>query len=379
MLAPVKVVAVRRLEQVKDAPASCPRLILVRGRGWTDEAHPDLTVFETLFDLYIDEGPPRGRRLLGSTKILQRGQPRVKLPREQDALPEDCCSLGQTIDYYEAMENLGAPLYAESLKVLRDVTADEAIARGFEGEPGFKTSLLRFSEAARIFHNRPRRLHRESPRPARSRLRFRTTLPGFTDRHVLELELDPAPGRIGRLFALIGKNGTGKTNLLARLAVALWGLRKQENEDLDIEGAPLGRVIAVSYSALDAFDRPPFALAGEAGFDARPAADNYRYCGFRRSDGQLDPAALFAGLRVDLVDIQRLGRLDAWKQMVTDTRLAEADPDLADALESADATQPSAQSLRHASAPVTRRCCRCSRASSPRCATARWCSSTSRS
>jgi hypothetical protein len=75
--------------------------------------------------------------------------------------------------------------------------------------------------------------------------------------------------------------------------------------------------------------------------------DNYRYCGFRRSDGALDPGALFAGLSIDLAEIQRLGRLGAWKKMVTDARLAEAEPDLAEAVESTDAVQPLLQAAAH--------------------------------
>ena len=68
----MKISAVRWRQQVQGEPEAYPRLILERGRGWTDVAPPDVTVYETLFDVYIDLGPGQ-RRLLGSTKILQRG------------------------------------------------------------------------------------------------------------------------------------------------------------------------------------------------------------------------------------------------------------------------------------------------------------------
>jgi hypothetical protein len=187
----VKIAAVRWRHQVKEEPETYPRLILERQRGWTDFAPPDPTVYETLFDVHIDEAPGR-RRLLGSTKILQRGQPSVALPREMDALPDDCCSLGQTIDYYEALESLREPTCGKILRALRDVTADESLARAFESEPGFRISLTRFSEAARIYHYRPRRLHRDPPSPEPLHFHFEASLPGFSeaeeDRHKLDLD-----------------------------------------------------------------------------------------------------------------------------------------------------------------------------------------------
>ena len=333
----MKIVAVRQLNQLKEAPDTYPRLILRRGRGWTDKVPSSTPVYGTLFDVYLDAAPGQ-RRLLGSTKILQRGELITRPPREADALTDEFCSLGQTIDYYEALEALGQPTCTAILRALRDVTADESIARAFEPEPGFRASLLRFSEAARVYHFRALHLHRDRPTPAPLRLHFEASLPGFSDavedRHKLDLEFHPEPGSVGRLAALVGKNGTGKTQFLARLAAALWGLHHHGKEVLDVQGPPVGRVIAVSYSALDAFERPPHVLAGdEDDGEVRPVMDNYQYCGFRTREGKLRPELLFAGLGRDLTEIARLGRMDPWKEMVEMTRLGEDDPDLGAALE----------------------------------------------
>ncbi len=348
----MKIRAVQRRQQVRDEPETYPRLILERGNPWTDYPPSDTSVgYETLFDVYVDLALDR-RELLGSIKILQRGKPAVELPREMDALPDDCCSLGQTIDYYEALEALGGPVCNEILRALRDVTADESIAKAFEPEPGFHVSLVRFSEAARIYHYRPRRLHREPPPPEPVGFTFKTTLPGFSeveeDAHKLDLDFHPEPGSVGRLCALVGKNGTGKTQLLARLAWALWGLHRHGTETLSLHGAPVGRVIAVSYSALDAFERPPFDfLAGEINeSEARPVTDNYQYCGFRDREGLLRPELLFAGLARDLANIARRGRLTLWKDMLGQTRLAEDDPELSAALEAND-TEGMLRAVRH--------------------------------
>ncbi len=337
----MKIQAVQRRQQVRGEPEDYPRLVLERGNPWTDYPLSNTTVgYETLFDVHIDLALDR-REILGSIKILQRGKPSVELPREMDALPDDCCSLGQTIDYYEALEALGEHICSDILRALRDVTADESIAEAFDREPGFHVSLTRFSEAARIYHYRPRRLHRDPPPPVPVRFSFEASLPGFSevleDRHKLDLDFNPEPGSVGRLSALVGKNGTGKTQLLARLAAALWGLVRHDKETLVLHGPPVGRVIAVSYSALDAFERPPFFLAGDKEQDeARPVTDNYHYCGFRDREGHLQPKLLFAGLGGDLADVTRLRRLALWKEMLAQTRLAEDDPELGAAVEAND-------------------------------------------
>ncbi|MFT3765749.1 MAG: hypothetical protein QM820_09560 [Minicystis sp.] len=265
----------------------------------------------------------------------------MSLPPEMDALPEDCCSLGQTIDYYQALESLGEPTCDEVLRALRDVTADDEIARRFETEPGFRISLIRFSEPARIYHFRPQRLHRDRPTPVPLQIRFEASLPGFSDadedRHEIAFDLHPEPGSVGRLAALVGKNGTGKTQLLARLATALSRNPQVEKEHhLEFSGPPVGRVIAVSYNALDTFATSPHDFVAIDNREARPAMDSYRYCGLRDREGSLNPELIFYRLGVDMAEITALERVEMWKRMVDETRVAENEPHLQAALESGD-------------------------------------------
>lgn len=329
-----------RIEVVRwyaQAERSYPRLVLERGRTWQDwptaSPPPPSEIYETLFDVYYEHAPSSSKpQPLGSVKILQRGRTAPALHGTLSALPDDCCSLGQTIDYYAALEQLGEPVCSAVLAALRDVTAKEKIARAFQDEPGFRLSLVRFSEAARIFHYRPRRLHRQAPEPAALSFTFRTKLRGFHDPHAIDFSFDPNPAKLGRLFAIVGKNGTGKTRYLARLAWALWGL-KGEGEEILPARPPVGRVIAVSYSALDVFDRPPHRLRG---IEDRPAFDNYRYCGFRSANGTLRPRLLFEGLAGDMAEIEGLGLRKEWEEMLAQTRLLEDEPALSKALKTGD-------------------------------------------
>lgn len=317
----VTVECVRWLAQAR-SPKKVPRLVLEKQQAWDDDG------FETLFDVYYQGALSETPRLLGSTKILQRGRPTTSLPRRMPrGLPPGTGSLGQTIDFYRAVEELGASVSNAVLSALRDVTRDEDARREIEGTPGFAESLLRFSEAARIFRFRDRPLHRTGPPPENVIFSYTGMLPGFGQPHQVEFSFSPKPTRLGRMVALVGRSGTGKTTLLARLASALWGLPQSRmmNEQLLPHRPPIGRVIAVSYAALDAFARPPHRFGRTA---ERPAFDNYCYCGFRGPKGELSTELLIDTMKADLEEIRRLGLRDSWLQMVESIGLNE-DPAVA--------------------------------------------------
>jgi ABC-type transport system involved in cytochrome c biogenesis ATPase subunit len=327
MVGGLTIEVVRWRDAVSPRTGTGARLILEIGRKWSDwpttEASSRHDAYSTLFDVYY-EGPesPSDLLLLGSVKILQRARREPEIQGVLSTLPEDFCSLGQTIDYYEAIESLGERVGSAVLAALRDVTADEEIARSFEEEPGFRESLLRFSEAALMFYERPKRLHREVLPTDELTFRFSATLAGFDAPHELEFHFAPEPKRLGRLTAIVGRNGTGKTQLLARLAQALWGLHRT-GEELHPPRPPIGRVIAVSYSALDAFDRPPHRMPGH---EERRAFDSYCYCGFRAPDDAVRPAIFFELLGRDLEEIRRRGRRPLWQKMLGELRLLEEEP-----------------------------------------------------
>ena len=93
----MKIVLVRRLAQARHVDAGFPRIVLERGLAWDDAGH------ETLFDVYFV--PRTGEEIpLGSIKLLIPKMPLSEHPDVVEALPEGSCSLGQTIDYYRALE-----------------------------------------------------------------------------------------------------------------------------------------------------------------------------------------------------------------------------------------------------------------------------------
>lgn len=320
----VEIRILRRLPRALP-PTAARRLILERGTEWNDGGSGDDPGYVTLFDVHYQDRQQERPLLLGSTKILRRGARRLDGPEVLDGLPDDCCSLGQTIDFYRAIEALDAEARADVLASLRDVTSDAVRAQAFAGVPGFRESLLRFSEAALLFSHGPHALLHAPPQGAPLEIRFRASLAGFEAPHELALEFSPSPRAVGRLAAVAGPNGTGKTQLLARLAWALWGVVRR-GDSLSLPERRVGRVIAISYSALDVFDRPPHRLRKTA---AHPAFDNYCYCGFRDEQDRLDPAILFKAFGRDLAELTSWGRRTLWRQMLEDTMLLSVEPDLA--------------------------------------------------
>lgn len=84
---------------------------------------------------------------VGSVKILRRGESSPKLGSLFSEVPDDCCSLGQSPNYYKTLSKIPQDRRMGILRRLRDVVSDPSLAPLFESDGGWKTSILRFSEA----------------------------------------------------------------------------------------------------------------------------------------------------------------------------------------------------------------------------------------
>ncbi|HWN66664.1 MAG TPA: hypothetical protein VNM90_03430 [Haliangium sp.] len=122
-----------------------PLVILERGLPWDDHG------YKTLFQIhYYEPGKYDEPRRLGAVKILLRDHKVTHLPPgEMDGLDESFCSLGQDLDYYENLQDLGQEIAHAILHGLRDMVVDPAIREAFHAGEGAEKSLLR-SSAARI-------------------------------------------------------------------------------------------------------------------------------------------------------------------------------------------------------------------------------------
>ena len=172
--------------------------------------------FETTFNASLTT--ESGVFDLGSVKILHVSQEQGPTPIETTftQLSEEYCSLGQTMSYYETLKSLGNELCDEFLRALRDVIWDRSILYLFDQKAGFQKSLIRSSSAERVLIDAPLLLRpTEVPRSDQSSelvaAEFFTTVGG--NRFHFPLNFRSGGEIPGRMSALIGYNGSGKTRL----------------------------------------------------------------------------------------------------------------------------------------------------------------------
>ncbi|AYJ86559.1 ATP-binding protein [Sphingomonas paeninsulae] len=205
---------------------------------------------------------------LGATQIMFRGQEAgyVQLDLPTEGLDDKHCSLGNDRNYYLRLMKMPPAPRQAILSGLRDLTFEPDRYQRFKGETALKVSLLRNSSENDVLVVYPRILRGE------------TELTTFAFDYVLEAEdgADPAaptlslrfvvvPGKKPptNLHVLIGRNGVGKTRILAGMADALtdnqaaaFGLagRFEFDENIDHPSSDFLNLVIVSFSAFDRFD-----------------------------------------------------------------------------------------------------------------------------
>ena len=238
--------------------------------------------YRTLYrpKIYLPDGSVIDLRQVKILKLGQTAADSATLGGSFETLDDTYCSLGQELAYYESLLTLDPVVRQEYLIALRDIAADDVIREQFESEGGYGTSLLRFGPAERALQDAPGLLRGESEDDGKLSFAFHTRFGSneFMTRFDY-MVTDRLPGRVN---AIIGYNGTGKTKLLANLAwVASAELeaRKQEEKILDYgwlepAGLRFGHVITISYSAFDTFAVP----------QQQSRQFGYTYCGLRKHD-----------------------------------------------------------------------------------------------
>ena len=196
-----------------------PSVILHRD-NWNDYT------YVTLFHAYYAHASGE-QDSLGTVKILRRGSKSTRLLPTFHSLESDTCSLGQSLEYYERIASLGRDEAHNILTSLRDAAYLPQVAAEFLDEEGFQKSLLRGSDAKTALREARSRFFEEAtlvvPETPPDFL-FSRQFEGFEAPHAVHFTFAKGPARLGRMMALVGKNGTGKTRLLAALAHVLSGL-----------------------------------------------------------------------------------------------------------------------------------------------------------
>ena len=239
---------------------------------------------------------------VGEVKILQHGQKGGPTPmpsRPFKALPDDYCSVGATLQYYERLLGHDWQLGVEILRGLRDVTGRSDIRAAFSEEKGWH-SLLRTSGTLHALQEAPK-LQTEVVGPpleaTELAFEFETSVGGAPFRLALDFnEVEELPGRIN---VLIGANGTGKTLLLAHLAAVAYEPRRPggrlaphaKGRFLGEQPPAFDTVLTVSYSAFDTFELPGKNLSEVERLQKYGQILGFVYCGLRKRGPASDPHA----------------------------------------------------------------------------------------
>jgi ABC-type multidrug transport system ATPase subunit len=285
--------------ETPDVIEEYPYVVLTRD-NWDDFGYRTLYAVE----IFINEST---QIYLGAVKILHGSNKITLIPDKFKKLTETFFTLGQNIEYYERLVDLGSTICDNYLKALNDLALNEEALTVASEFDGLETSLLRNSEAQKTLHEAKYLFINNDFVIPNNIFKFTFNYKSkikneFNSVHFDFQENEHLPFRIN---ALIGKNGTGKTRLLAELANSLSGYSSKYG-GFTPSRPVFSRVIAISYSYFDEFKKP------------RSTKEfSYRYCGFRTKDGLMSKRQLEHKLNESVSEIKRLDLIHFWKKLLS--------------------------------------------------------------
>ncbi|NTF34124.1 AAA family ATPase [Rhizobium skierniewicense] len=282
---------------------SFPTKVALQQDHWNDYS------FKTLYHLYHQEvgQPPT---LIGPVKILRRGQSEqddIQITEPFERLSPEFGSVGNSLDYYQRLNEIPAADRDEILSVLNDVVANPQLEQVFNQEKGWRVSLFRdnsdpdgFLADAGAIHSRSANelpdLHlsfKFHPGGWSSPVQLYFDAPGAIFYSGPKRKLGPSQREVllpRRVMVLIGRNGSGKSTLLSRIArVAFASPSDRAWPQLmsvgvfDPPSVGFMRIIAVSYSAFENFSVPGLyeTELEQIAADIEKGGGRYVYAGLR--------------------------------------------------------------------------------------------------
>ncbi|MNF45631.1 hypothetical protein D3C84_267730 [compost metagenome] len=268
-----------------DAPY--PHLLLARD-GWNDYSYYTLfgvrlrlsgNIQVELNQIKIMKG---GQAEGLENRPFQEVQPGALVPR---ALLESICSLSSSKKYYDGLARLDMEMARDVLKTLSDASFLLDVKLRFQEQPCFQISLLREPEARELLDDAGIRFGAEQQ--LINAFTAKVLLEGASAPHEFHFDFYSKLGAPRRMQSIVGLNGVGKTQVMARLAMLMSRFSKQalkakrsalQGDDVINPVPSIYGVVAVSFSAFDEFERPT-QLQGEK--------FKYSYCGLQHHRGRL--------------------------------------------------------------------------------------------
>ena len=212
----------------------------------------------------------------GEIKIVSLESNDTTIPDKFGRLKNEFCSLGQSIEYYYKFNKIFGGKDSETiLKSLNDISLFPRIMEKFKLLTYFDDSIFREDLAKKAFLD-GRKIIFNIPLDTSFIFTYLCKMENADDYHKVKFDFNKERNLPNRIYAIIGRNGTGKTQYLANLANSLSGnidFGNFENKNKPV----FSKVIAISYSIFDKFPIPE-------------STDNfnYVYLGSRDKEGIFD-------------------------------------------------------------------------------------------
>ncbi|TAA08842.1 ATP-binding protein [Pseudoxanthomonas winnipegensis] len=265
--------------------------------------------FMTLYHLYYNT-TGEDATLIGGVKILRRGQTEadsLQVKNSFNALDEDYCSVGTSLDYYQRLNSLPDDVRTNLVGALRDVAVHSELRDSFSSEPGWQKSLFRDNSNWRRFLDDAHALYYNNfsalvdaqepfsfqPGPGSSEIELNFSADHPSLFFVPHREKGPS-GRRGllpeRVIVLVGRNGSGKSTLLSRIAHVAFAAPEERSTpkicrlgQFMPDAIGFMRIITVSYSAFDSFTIPGDRedTLSQTARDIEKGEGRFVFCGLR--------------------------------------------------------------------------------------------------
>jgi ABC-type multidrug transport system ATPase subunit len=267
--------------------------------GWNDYS------FKTEFCLELHKEDSIVK--IGMVKITNSDESEIinTLPDAFYDLTEGFCSLGQEYEYYENLKKEVGDHFESVLFALKDAAFHSDIHDKFEQNEVFKTSLIRYDEAEQLLRSVKYKIYGFDLDNLYSfKYTFSPKYATTTTSVDINFNFNDNKNLANRIFGVIGKNGTGKTQLITSLPLDI----SNDRSECFVPKTPaFSKVIAVSYSIFDDFEIPK-----------KTATFNYKYCGL------LDEKRELLTQRQQLLrfhkaceDIQEKKRVSKWRKILS--------------------------------------------------------------
>jgi len=216
--------------------------------------------FRTLFELKLRLTHGGEIITVGRLRIAHPGMQSDELPdiyaaREQldeefDRLPQGYFSLGVDDSYYENLNELPSIIRHNLLRGLNDLAFNTQLWSQVRDSPVVRKSVMRGVENREAEINRLAKIAYGRARTVRYVWTFEAKPVGASNSIDLRFDVDPHSDPPSNVYALIGRNGAGKTRILHQLASKVSRSAAIVSDINDDAVAPMN-VVAVSFSAFD--------------------------------------------------------------------------------------------------------------------------------